>query len=263
MVASLPNHTDTTASHLTTFRVAIIGGGIGGLALAHGLKKHPNIDFHVYEAAPAFGEIGAGVSLGPNAQRALELIGSEAKEAFTKHATPNLWPSHSNTYADLVIVCYSCSSANARLLLTQTFQGKGPEAGKIIACQKNAIGQQSVHRSSFLDELVKGVPSWRSHFNKRLLCVDNNHDGSILLYFKDGTTTTADAVIGADGIHSAVRAHLLGKEAARPVFSGTTAYRGLVPMDEAIEKLGDELAQNCYMSCGPSTSGTHSFAWPQ
>ena len=72
------------------------------------------------------------------------------------------------------------------------------------------------------------------------------------LIFKDGTAATADCVIGADGIHSPCREHILGsKEAAKPVFSGTVAYRSLVPMDEAIEALGDEYAMNCYTRCGP------------
>ena len=109
-----------------------------------------------------------------------------------------------------------------------------------------------MHRSKFLDELVKGVPGHRSHFNKRLISLEETLGGPIILHFKDGTTATADAVIGADGVHSAVRTHLLGKEAAQPVFSGATVYRGLVPMDAAVEKLGDEWAHNCYITCGTS-----------
>ena len=103
-MGSLPHHIENTKTHLTTFSVAIIGGGIGGLALAHGLNKYPNIDYHVYEAAPAFSEIGAGVSFGVNALRALDMIGPTAKEAFQKHATSNLWPSHANIWCDYTVV---------------------------------------------------------------------------------------------------------------------------------------------------------------
>ena len=110
---------------------------------------------------------------------------------------------------------------------------------------------QSVHRAYFLDELVKGVPAQRAHFNKRLVTIEDEPGKEIMLHFKDGTTATADAVIGADGIHSHVREYLLGKEAAEPVFAGSVAYRGLVPMDAAVEKLGSEYAQNCTMICGP------------
>ncbi|KAL9132105.1 MAG: hypothetical protein Q9217_000141 [Psora testacea] len=224
----------STASHQTTFRVAIIGGGIGGLSLALGLNKYPHIDYHIYEAAPSFGEIGAGVSFGPNAQRALELIGGGAKEAFLKHATTNMWSSHVNTWAEYIV-------------------GKGPNAGEKIGVQRNATGQQSVHRAKFLDELVQGVPAQRSHFDKRLVSLEDTSDGPVIMHFKDGTEATADAVIGADGIHSVVRTYVLGGEAAKPVYTGCAVYRKLISMDAAIEKLGAEYAQNCHFICGPDT----------
>ena len=110
---------------------------------------------------------------------------------------------------------------------------------------------QSVHRAHFLDELVKLVPAKRAHFNKCLVTVEDKPGKEVVLYFKDGTTATADGVIGADGIHSHVREYLMGKEAARTVFSGSVAYRGLVSMDAAVEKLGAEHAQNSIYLCGP------------
>ena len=88
----------TEASKPTTLSVAVVGGGIGGLSLVLGLLKYDHIDVQVYEAAPSFGEIGAGVAIGPNAQRALKLIGLHAWESFKKHATPNLWESHADNY---------------------------------------------------------------------------------------------------------------------------------------------------------------------
>lgn len=109
---------------------------------------------------------------------------------------------------------------------------------------------QSVHRAHFLDELVKEVPAQRAHFNKRLEILEETGNG-VTLYFKDGTAATADVAIGADGVHSAVREFLLGAEAAKPVFSGSVLYRGLVPMENAIEVLGSEHAQNAVILCGP------------
>lgn len=103
-MSSVPNTTTSVSSHPQTFSVAVIGGGIGGLALAIGLLNYPHIDVHVYESAPSFVEIGAGVALGPNAQRALEHIDPSAKKAFDKHATPNMWASHANVFADYVVV---------------------------------------------------------------------------------------------------------------------------------------------------------------
>ena len=91
---------------------------------------------------------------------------------------------------------------------------------------------------------------------KRLVYIQDQYDfdGPVILHFADGTIATADAVIGADGIHSYVREFLIGQEEAKPVFSGFVAYRGLVPMDAAIEKLGAEVAQNTSIFCGPGIS---------
>ena len=117
---------------------------------------------------------------------------------------------------------------------------------------------QSVHRAHFLNELIALIPAQRAHFGKRLVRITDNNDSNndnsrVTIHFKDGTTALTNAVIGADGIHSAVRLCLLGTDhpAARPVFSGSVSYRGLVPMDAAVEKLGAELAMNSIMLCGP------------
>ncbi|KAL8830418.1 MAG: hypothetical protein Q9191_001447 [Dirinaria sp. TL-2023a] len=211
--------------------VAIVGGGIGGVCTAIALLKYPHIDFQVYEAAPSFGEIGAGVSIGPNAQKALELIAPEARAAFDKHATGNMSPRHAKTMVNYVV-------------------GEREHEGELIHAHLSATGQQTVHRARFLDEIVKIVPPQRAHFNKRVVHLDDKQDGTIVIHFKDGTTAAADAVIGADGVHSNVREHLLGKILAKPVFSGTCAYRGLAPMEKAVEKLGEEFAGNCFMHCG-------------
>lgn len=95
-MASVPNETSFFSSIDKTIRITVIGGGIGGLCLAIGLLKYPHIDVQIYEAAPSFGEIGAGVAIGPNAERALDVIGPAAREALRKHATTNLWPSRAN-----------------------------------------------------------------------------------------------------------------------------------------------------------------------
>ena len=104
-MASIPNDPDYHKPEPKAISIAIIGGGIGGISLALGLLKYPHIEVQVYEAAPAFGEIGAGVSLGPNAQRALEIIGPSAKEALLKTATTNMWDSHANEFLQYRVVC--------------------------------------------------------------------------------------------------------------------------------------------------------------
>ncbi|KAL9063806.1 MAG: hypothetical protein Q9161_009267 [Pseudevernia consocians] len=230
----------TTTTSPKPLTVAILGGGIGGLCTAIALLKYPHIDVQVYEAAPTFGEIGAGIGIAPNAQQALELIAPEARAAFEKHATGNMWPEHAKTNSIYVV-------------------GEGEHEGELIHAQISASGQQSVHRAHFLNELVKLVPSQRAHFHKRVDSLEAKHDSPVVILFKDGTTATADAVIGADGVHSVVRAHLLGKEAAKPVFAGSVAFRALVPMDKAVEKLGEEFAGNTFFMCG---RGKASISYP-
>ena len=135
-------------------------------------------------------------------------------------------------------------------------QGIGEHENEVICAQTTPGGMQSVHRAHFLDELVKGVPADRAHFNKRLQSIEDKEDSGVVLHFKDGTTATADAVIGADGIHSATREYILGERdmAAHSVFAGSVVYRGLVPVDKAVETLGAEYAQNSMFLCGPGPS---------
>ena len=129
-------------------------------------------------------------------------------------------------------------------------KGTGEKQGTLISTEKSFNVGRTVHRAHFLDELVKGIPPQRAHFNKRLRGLEENEHG-VSLQFQDGTTATADVVIGADGVHSTVREYLVGIEAAKPVFSGAVVYRGLAPMETAIEVLGSEHAQNAVGLCGP------------
>lgn len=70
-------------------RVAIIGCGTSGVLLAIGLEKHTHSDSQLYESAPSFGAFGAGVAIGPNAQRALELIDPRAGAVLDKLSSTN------------------------------------------------------------------------------------------------------------------------------------------------------------------------------
>lgn len=103
----------------------------------------------------------------------------------------------------------------------------------------------------FLEELVKLVPDEVAHFGKRLEDVQD-HGDYVVLKFQDGTTAEHSAVIGCDGVKSRTRQIVLGPDhpAASATFSGVYAYRGLIPMDQAAELLGDELARNAQMYFG-------------
>lgn len=81
------------------FSIAVAGGGIGGLALAIGLR-HQGVPVHIYEAAPAFAEVGAGVAFGRNAMRAMSLIDPAIEAGFQRRATTNGWKGKQKTWFD-------------------------------------------------------------------------------------------------------------------------------------------------------------------
>jgi salicylate hydroxylase len=212
--------------------VAIVGGGIGGLCLAIGLQRLAHIDVAIYEAAPEFKEISAGIALGPNAQRALEKISPEAAQGFRDIATSNSSPEFQNTWFE--------------------FRNgiRGPHEGVFLSKCQNETGQQNVYRAKFLNVLAALVSPSIAHFGKRLIAMEDKEDG-VRIQFADGTTAEADCVIGADGVHSRIRKHLLGAEnpAASAVFSGIVSYRGLIPMETARDSIG-KFSEDAYMWCG-------------
>ena len=103
-MGSLPQDINPAYSTGKKISIAIIGGGVGGLCLALGLLQHPHLDVQVYETAPTYALIGAGVQLPRNAQRALELIAPATKQAMAKHITGNLGPTHSNVNMEFRVV---------------------------------------------------------------------------------------------------------------------------------------------------------------
>ena len=113
----------------------------------------------------------------------------------------------------------------------------------------NSLGQNGVHRARFLDELVKMLPESISSFGKRLKTIEKADDGKLSMTFEDGSVSTADAVIGSDGIKSKVRQIMFGHDApcAFPGYTYKYAYRGLVPMEQAIAAIGEERAKNSCM----------------
>ncbi|KAF2466523.1 FAD/NAD(P)-binding domain-containing protein [Lindgomyces ingoldianus] len=234
------------------FNVAIIGGGIAGLTLAISLLQH-SIPLILYESAPRFGEIGAGVAFGPNAATAMELISPKIKEAFDRCKTVN--PSERCLDSWFSVRVGDARKADKEGFVRRAGSG-GVKVGEILFEHtfQSSWSRGGVHRAHFLDEMVKLVPEDVSRFGKKLVDFEDAEDGSgdVVLRFADGTAAQHSAVIGCDGIKSRTREILLGKEdpAARAVFSGKYAYRGLIPMEKAIEILGEEKAKNSQMYFG-------------
>lgn len=202
-------------------KVVIIGGGIAGLALATQLVKNQHLDVILYEAAPQFSEIGAGISFGANAVKAIELLGLSAQyeQIADKVATPyqDIWFQWRNGHTDEYL---SASFAPA-------------------------VGQSSVHRADFLDALIPLMPLSQVKFNKRVQQVAAD-DSAVTVTFLDGEQITCDYLIGCDGIHSVVRDHVLQSHnlpTIQPRFSGTWVYRGIVKYadyQQVISDLGND-----------------------
>ncbi|KAK0641872.1 hypothetical protein B0T16DRAFT_420672 [Cercophora newfieldiana] len=223
--ATNPNRGDISPD----FRVAIIGGGITGINLALGLQAR-KIPFTLYERAPAFGEIGAGIGFSPNAERAMTAIDPSILAAFKAAANPN-----GEDYFQWV------DGYATEELLFKLHVGKD--------------GFQGGLRSDILDAWASLVanPSSTVQFGKTLASIDSDSSSpNVTLNFTDGSTATASVVIGCDGIRSRVRQLLLGESSpsAHPHYTSKFCYRALVPMDRAVAAVGQYKAGTRFMHNG-------------
>ena len=211
------------------FTIAICGGGIAGLALAIGLLRH-NVSFHLYESAHAFTEVGAGIAFHPNSLRAMSLIDPKIRQGYDKRATSN-GRGNKDVWMEFR-AGMDCGVWKAEEEITTVKSGHG--------------GNSTVHRAHFLDELVALVPSENVTFGKRVVEIEELATDGVRLHFADGSTAKASAAVGCDGVKSNLRRIVLDPEdeAAHPRFTGKYVYRAIVPMDEAVNLLGDELTQN-------------------
>ncbi len=184
-------------------RVAIIGGGIGGLTAARALCQH-GIEVAIYEAAPELREIGAGVALHPNAMKVLRSLGLE--DDVRAAAGRSEWAFTRNGKTGRVI------SRTSR------------EQQRVLFGSAGA----TVHRADLLDVLAGSLPGNIVTLGARCVGVEPEGGGAVAR-FQDGGEVEADVIVGADGIHSAVRASMFGPDAPR--FTGKICYRSVVPVD--------------------------------
>jgi len=182
-------------------RVAIVGGGIGGLTAAIALSR-AGVDVSVHEAAAELKEIGAGVALHANAMRVLRAIGVE--DGVRKVAGRSEWAVTRNGVTGRVI--------------SKTSRGQ--------QAARQGIEGATVHRADLLDVLAAAVPAGVVSLGQR--CVSVDADGEVVVArFADRSSVEADVIIGADGIHSVVRTALFGPDAPR--FTGKICYRSVIP----------------------------------
>jgi salicylate hydroxylase len=193
-------------------KIAIVGGGIGGLTAALALSQNP-YDITVFERSAGIREIGAGVQISPNAGRLLHSLGLGA--------------------------AYSEISVNPHRVVLRRW-----EDDSIIRAtdlDESFISQHQVPLANVarneLVEIIGNAVAARANvtlkFSTHVVAVEPGESSSVVL-FSDGSSQTFDIVIGADGIHSVVRPCVGGVD--KPRFSGSAAYRALVPRS-AVEDL--------------------------
>ncbi len=183
-------------------KVAIVGGGICGLATANAMVGR-GLQVTVFEKASELGEVGAGVLITPNSVRHLDRMGFGAK----------------------------LDEMGGRITDGSTYRRTdGSVVGPIkVSDTAGEYGVYGMHRADLLDMLAANLPEGTVRTGHECVEFSQDADGAHLV-FENGEQFVADAVIAADGIHSRLQREVV--EPVQPVFSGMVAYRGLVPADQ-------------------------------
>ncbi|MFZ5663721.1 MAG: FAD-dependent monooxygenase [Pseudomonadota bacterium] len=190
-------------------RILIAGAGIAGLAAALALARKGHA-VRIIEQAPALEEVGAGLQLGPNAMRVLDALGVGEAVAAAGQSPAAI------TLRD---------GRSAREIL------KVPLGD--AARRRWGAAYVTLHRAdlvAILAEALERAQPGALQLGTELAGIDNRADG-VAITTASGETLAADLLIGADGIRSAVRAHLFGPETPR--FTGHVAWRALVRINPA------------------------------
>lgn len=193
--------------------IIVVGGGIGGLATALSINKNTGKSISVFEQAPEFGEVGAGIQLAPNALEVLDYLG--VKEEILKVAVQ---PKR------LVLKDVYTAKEVATLDLGEDFQ---KEFGQPYV----VLHRSDLHRVLF--EACQKIENIK-FFNNQVIQSTEQKDGVVTIANQNGEKFTAEAVIGADGLKSKIRKHFADDE---PINSTYVAYRGTIPIEEVSEDL--------------------------
>lgn len=209
--------------------IGVVGAGIGGLSAALSLLD-AGFDVRVYERASTLGEVGAGIQVSPNASRVLHRLG--LRDALARTGVKPL-ALHQRRWDD------------GRTLL-RTPWAETLEA----AC---GFPYYQMHRADLLAAMARAIPAERIRLGHHLAGLTDHGDG-VHVRFGNGATDDVDVLVGADGIHSQVRAELFGPD--KPHFTGCVAYRGLVPA-QRLDDLSLAVATEIWL--GPGRHFVHYF----
>lgn len=191
-------------------KIAVIGGGIGGLCTALALENN-GFSPVLLESAPSFSPVGAGLSLSPNALQGLQVLG--VKDAYLKVA---------RNYSTAFI-----KKQDGTIISKM-------ELDRITAFTGGVFS--TVHRHD-LHALLLGALQRTELLNGKQLIAFEQRPSSVLLTFQDGTAIEADVVIAADGLHSLIRKQLL--PAAQERFSGQVCWRGVCANEFSIRDMSE------------------------
>lgn len=208
------------------YPVIIVGGGIGGLAAALGVSETGR-KVHVLEKTEEFGEVGAGIQLAPNGTAILDRLG--VMEEISKVA---VFPKR------LVLMDAITGEELTSLNLQDKFKERYGHPYIVI---HRADLHKVLHSACVANDNIS------MQTNSEVEKVESLSGGARVT-LKDGTVFEADAVIGADGIHSKTR-KLVSDD--QPVCSQYVAYRGTIPMSEVTETAGTD-TDDVLMWIGPN-----------
>ena len=210
--------------------VAIVGAGIGGLAAALALLRR-GIDVDVYEQAPELRELGAGVQISANGTWVLHALG--LKEALEK---------------------VQVLPAGKAIRLWNSGQSWKLFDLGMESVERYGFPYITLHRGDLhgvLRQALERAKPGAIHLDRQCVGLSQSAD-RVELRFADDATITTKLVVGADGVHSVIRANLFG--AAKPQFCGIVAWRGVVPMERVPPSISRTIGTNWI---GPGSHVVH------